>query len=144
MKSIRKFAYAVVMTLSALNFAPSLASAQEPASGRFTLPHDVHWGKANVPAGEYRFSYAYNGVSGILSLSKLDGARKGYLFLVNDVNETTQLGPSRLVLSTTPEGSYVSYMQLPEFGMTLHFPLPSRTSEKQIAKTVTTAMAAAQ
>ena len=144
MTSIRRFFYASLLALTTLTYAPGLASAQEPASGKFTLPHDVHWGQANVPAGEYRFSYAYNGVSGIFSLSKLDGARKGYLFLVNDVNETTQVGPSRLVLSTTPEGSYVSYMQLPEFGMTLHFPLPSRMSEKQIAKTVTTAMAAAQ
>ncbi len=144
MTSIRRFFYASLLVLTTLNFAPSLASAQEPASGRFTLPHDVLWGKASVPAGEYRFSYESNGVSGVLTLSRLDGARKGYLLLVNDVDETTQLGPSRLVLNTTPDGSYVSAMQLPESGMTLYFHAPSPMSEKHIAKTVTTAMAAAQ
>jgi len=36
MKSIRNFAYATVLTLSTLNFAPSLASAQD-AAGSFTL-----------------------------------------------------------------------------------------------------------
>ena len=55
MKSIRKFAYAAVLTLSALNFAPSLASAQDEG-GKFTLPHEVLWQNAVVPAGEYRFS----------------------------------------------------------------------------------------
>ena len=144
MTSIRRFFYASLLVLTSLNFAPSLASAQEPASGRFTLPHDVHWGKANVPAGDYRFSYSYNGISGVLALSKLDGARKGYLLLVHDAEETSLSGPSRLVLNTTSDGSYVSSMQLPEFGMTLYFPVPSQTSEKQIAKTVTTAMASAQ
>ena len=54
MKSIRKFAYAALLTLSALNFAPSLA-AQEPARGAFTLTHEVHWQKNIVPAGEYSF-----------------------------------------------------------------------------------------
>lgn len=42
MKSIRKLAYAAVLTVSALNFAPSLASAQDEG-GRFTLAHNVHW-----------------------------------------------------------------------------------------------------
>jgi len=144
MTSIRRFIYASLLVLTTLNLAPSLASAQEPASGRFTLPHNVLWGKANVPAGDYRFSYDSNGISGVLSLSKLDGARKGYLLLVNDVDETTQLGPSRLVLNTSPDGSYVSAMQLPEFGMTLYFRAPSQMSEKHTARTVTTAMAAAQ
>ena len=79
MTSIRRFIYASLLVLTTLNLAPSLASAQEPASGRFTLPHDVLWGKANVPAGDYRFSYDSNGISGVLSLSKLDGARNAGL-----------------------------------------------------------------
>jgi hypothetical protein len=53
MTLIRKFAYATLLALTALNFAPSLASAQEPARGKFTLTHEVHWGDAKVPAGDY-------------------------------------------------------------------------------------------
>jgi len=37
-----------VLTLSALNFAPSLASAQDEAE--LQLPHEVHWQNAVVPA----------------------------------------------------------------------------------------------
>ncbi|HZW95416.1 MAG TPA: hypothetical protein VFF64_20870 [Candidatus Eremiobacteraceae bacterium] len=55
MKSIRRFVYAALLVLSALNFAPSLASAQD-AAGTFTLTHEVHWQSAIVPAGKYRFS----------------------------------------------------------------------------------------
>src|SRR5258708_25370433 len=51
MKTIRRFAYAAVLTLSALNFTPSLAFAQD-AAGTFTLPHEVHWQNAVVPAGK--------------------------------------------------------------------------------------------
>ena len=35
-------------------------------------------------------------------------------------------------------------MQLPEFGMTLHFTVPSHTTERQIAKASTTAVAQGQ
>jgi len=55
MKSIRKFAYAAVFTLSVLSFAPSLASAQDEG-GSFTLTHEVLWQNAVVPAGDYKFS----------------------------------------------------------------------------------------
>jgi len=34
MTSIRNFAYATLLALTALNFAPRLASAQEPARGK--------------------------------------------------------------------------------------------------------------
>src|ERR1700693_4231670 len=79
MTSIRKFAYAALLAFTALNFAPSLASAQEPARGHFTLTHEVHWGNAKVPAGDYEFSFDPNGTARMLSLSKLSGARAGYL-----------------------------------------------------------------
>ena len=67
MTSIRKFAYAALLAFTALNFAPSLASAQEPARGKFTLTHDVHWGNASVPAGDYRFSFDPDGASRMLT-----------------------------------------------------------------------------
>ena len=56
MTSIRKFAYATLLAFTTLNFAPSLASAQE-ARGKFTLTHDVYFGSIKVSAGEYEFSF---------------------------------------------------------------------------------------
>ena len=144
MTSLRRLVYAGLLVLTTLNFAPSMASAQEPAHGRFTLTHDVHWGSAKVPAGDYRFSFESNGISGVLMLSKLNGTRESYMLMVHDMEETKPSDLSQLVLNTTRDGSYVSFMQLPEFGMTLHFSVPSQASEKVIARTVNTAMGSAQ
>jgi hypothetical protein len=141
MTSIRRFAFAALLAVTSLTLAPRQASAQEAAHGSFTLSHDVRWENAVVPAGTYRFSYNSNGVGGILTLNKLDGARAGFLFLARDTEEAKPSDMSRLVLQSTPEGSYVSAMQLPEFGMTLNFRVPA---EKQFAKAITAAQGSAR
>ena len=144
MTSIRKFAYATLLAFTALNFAPRLASAQEPARGNFTLTHEVHWGSAKLPAGDYEFSFDPNATSRMLSLSKLSGPRTGYLLMVSSTEDARTSDLSRLILETTPAGSYVSAMQLPEFGMTLNFSVPSHATERQIAKAATTAAGSGQ
>ncbi|HEY1677311.1 MAG TPA: hypothetical protein VGG04_06380 [Candidatus Sulfotelmatobacter sp.] len=133
MTSTRNFAYAALLAAAALNFAPTPASAQEPVHGRFTLTHDVNWGKAKVPAGDYAFSFDRNAVSPVLNLSKLNGARIGFMVLVPATEDTRTTDASRLLLESTAGGSYVSALQLPEFGMTLRFDVP-HVVEKQIAK----------
>ncbi len=132
-KTLRNFAYAAVLAAATFNLAPSLASAQEPVHGKFTLTHDVYWGKAKVPAGEYAFSFDRNAVSPVLNLSKLNGARTGFMVLVPAMDDIKTSDESRLLLESTADGSYVTAMQLPEFGMTLHFGIP-HVVEKQIAK----------
>ena len=141
MTSIRKFAYAALLAASTLNFAPTLASAQETARGHFTLTHDVHWGSAKVPAGDYEFSFDPDSISRVLSLNKLSGARSGFMMLVPSTDGGRPADTSLLVLESTPSGSYVSAMQLPEFGMTLHFTVPSHATNTEIAKATTTASA---
>ncbi len=74
MTTIRKFVYAAVLAATAMNFAPSLAAAQEPAHGKFTLKHNVNWSNAVVPAGDYEFSYDPYQSRPLLTLSKLSGA----------------------------------------------------------------------
>ena len=138
--SIRKYLYTGLLAISSLSVSPSLASAQEIARGRFTLAHNVHWQNAMVPAGEYRFSVEADGPSSVLTLSKLDGRRTGFLLVVHDTDGGA-VGPSRLVLQNSPDGSYVSAMQLPEFGLTLHFTVPEA---RQIARAGTATQAAGQ
>jgi len=131
MISIRKFAYATLLALTTLSFAPCLARAQGPLQGRFTLPHDVHWQNAVVPAGDYQYSLS-DGME-VLRLSKLSGPRTGFMFLVRETGETRPSDLNQLVLEKTPEGSYVSAMYLPELGMRLHFSVPLH-AEKEVAK----------
>jgi hypothetical protein len=143
MTSIRRFAYAALLAFTALNLAPSLASAQEAARGKFTLTREVHWGSAKIPAGDYRFSFDPNAVSRTLTLSKISGARDGYMLLVPSMEDTKSSDLSRLELETTPAGTYVSALHLPESGVTLHFSVPHIT-ERQIAKAATMAAASGQ
>jgi hypothetical protein len=145
MTTIRKFGFAALLAVTSLSFVPSPASAQENARGTFTLTHDVRWQNALVPAGEYHFSLDSDGPASMLVLTKLSGARTGFMFMVHDTDEI-KASPklNRLVLERTAEGSYVSAMQLPEFGVTLNFAAPPKAVEKQIAKVGTTTLASAR
>ena len=89
MKSIRKFAYAAVLTLSALNFAPSLASAQDEA-GRFTLPHEVHWQNTRCRQEITSSRSSSMGPSEMLTLSKVSGTPRSFMLLVNDTGVARQ------------------------------------------------------
>jgi hypothetical protein len=139
MKSIRKFAYAATLTLSALSFAPSLATAQ--AGGSFTLSHDVHWQKAVVPAGKYKFTVQPDGPARLLMLRKVGSHGANLLLMVTDVEESHPGDLSRLVVVSRPGGSFVQEMRLPEFGVTLQFAVPAETRE--MARVVATGAASA-
>jgi hypothetical protein len=141
MNPIRKFAYAVVLTFSALNFAPSLASAQD-AGGSFTLSHEVHWQKAVVPAGKYRFTIEPDGPAELLTLRKVGGNGASFLILVTYVEESERTDLSRLVMVSRSGGSFVKQMQLPQFGVTLHFAVPEEIREVAQATATSAASAA--
>jgi hypothetical protein len=140
MKSFRRFAYAAVLVLSAMNFAPSLASAQD-AAGSFTLTHEVRWQNAIVPAGKYRFTLGARGPSELLTLGKIGGSGAGFMFLATGTEASQPSDLSRLVVVSRPSGSFVSTMQLPEFGVTLYFSVPAETRE--VAQSAATSAASA-
>jgi hypothetical protein len=143
MTLLRKFLYAGLLALAALSFVSS-AAAQSMAHGKFALPHEVHWQNALVPAGDYRFSLDGNGSLCVLTLAKMSGTRTGFLLLIKGVDDAKATDTNKLVLERTANGSYVSAMQLSQFGMTLRFEVPAQAREQQIAKTTTMASAGAQ
>ncbi|MGA9980445.1 MAG: hypothetical protein WBQ08_17630 [Candidatus Sulfotelmatobacter sp.] len=128
MTSIRRFAYAAALTLSVFSFAPSLASAQE-ARGRFVLTHEVHWQTAVVPAGEYEFSFQPDGPADLLFVRKLSNSGPGFMMLVTDTTEAKPSHADHLTLVAREGKSFVSAMDLPEAGVTLHFAVPSETRQ---------------
>lgn len=132
MTSIRRFVYAAALTVAAISFAPSLASAQA-ARGRFVLTHEVHWQTTLVPAGEYEFSFQPDGPSDLLYVRKLSGSGPGFLMLVTEVTETKPSHPDHLFLVAREGKSFVSAMDLPEAGVTLHFAVPSATRQVAVA-----------
>jgi hypothetical protein len=137
MKSIRKFAYASLLALSLFTLTSVLASAQD-ARGSFTLTHDVQWQKVAVPAGDYKFSVELRGPSEMLTLTKVSGEGSGFMILVNDVDSVapTAVAASdngKLTLVSQSGNRYVSSMELPAIGKTLHFAVPSETRELAMA-----------
>jgi hypothetical protein len=128
MRSIRRFVYSVVLALSALTLTPSPASAQE-MQGSFTLSHEVRWQHYVVPAGDYRFEVQPKGPSAILLLRKVSGNSAGFLILANNAESSKPSDLDRLVVVARPSGSYVSSMELPEFGETLLFAVPTESAE---------------
>ena len=140
MNSIRKFAYATVLTLSALSFGPSLASAQD-AAGSFTLSHEVHWQRAIVPTGKYRFTIDTDGPAKLLTLRKSVGNGAAFMMVVTELADSLPADVSRLVIVSRNGGSFVQQMQLPEFGVTLHFAVP--VESREMAQAVATSAAPA-
>jgi len=141
MTTLRKLIYTAALVLSALNFMPSLASAQESAHGRFTLKRQVYWQNAVIPAGEYSFSVDEN--SSLLVLSKLSGPPAGYMLMVPIKEESKASDTNRILLESGASGSYVSAMYLPQSGVTLRFDVP-HMPEKQIAKAETSTAGSGQ
>jgi len=133
MTSLRKFAFAALLAVTTMNFAPSMASAQEPARGKFTLMHDVRWDGVRVSAGEYEFSYEADRVTPTFNLTRISGRHERLILLVSATENCTLSEPNRLMLEPTADGSYVKAMQLPQFGMTLVFQVPHSVG-RQLAK----------
>jgi hypothetical protein len=114
-----------------------LASAQD-ARGSFTLTHNVRWQNVAVPAGDYKFSVEVRGPSEMLTLSKVSGTGSGFMILVTDVDSTAAATPAtsdngKLTLVSESGNRYVSSMELPAIGMTLHFAVPAETRELAMA-----------
>ena len=128
MRSMQRFVYSVVLALSAFAFTPTSASAQE-MHGSFTLSHGVRWQNFVVPAGDYRFEVQPKGPSALLLLRKVSGSGAGFLMLANAAESSQPADLDRLVLVARPSGNYVSTMELPEFGETLRFAVPTESRE---------------
>lgn len=129
MRSIRKFAYAAVLSLSMFSIPPTLAAAED-ARGSFTLSHEVHWQNIVLRPGDYSFSLKTSGPPTVLTLRGLNGTGTDAMVLVSDIESPKTPEASRLVLVSRDGQSFVSTMELPEYEMTLHFAVPPETPTK--------------
>lgn len=131
MNSTRKIVFTCALTMAVVFLWPAASSAQ--ARGAFTLPHDVVWQGATVPAGDYQFSLDSRGPGQLLTLFKRDGARAGFMMMVTSISTAKGAPVDRLILVPSSGKSFVSIMELPEFDMTLHFKVPKEGTEKEVA-----------
>jgi hypothetical protein len=114
-----------------LNAKP--ASAQV-FRGEFTLPSEVRWGLATLPAGAYSFTLDKCTVDSRLTIYR--GTRYVAWILTNGIGDATS-NRSEMVL----QGGTVRELSLPQIGLTLYYPaynphhLPA-SEEPQLAQSI--------
>jgi hypothetical protein len=116
------------------SLAPQQARAQSPASGKFTLPIEVHWGSATLPKGDYSFTMREVGATEMLIVSEEGKPSRSYM--ISAVGWDLLAGPSpsnKLIIAQAGGEPYVEDLQLGCVGTVLHFGAPSR-KEKLLAK----------
>ncbi len=130
MRSIRTFAYAAFLLLSAFTVQPSLAAAED-ARGNFTLTHEAVLQNQVLPAGTYTFSLKPSGPAEFLLVQNLGKPAFAAMVLVTDVESAKPHQTSRVVLVSKNGKSYVSSIELPQFDMVLRFKVPAE-KERQV------------
>jgi hypothetical protein len=116
-----------ILALVALTgvLAPRVATAQQDESGKFTLPAEVHWGAAVLPAGDYSFSVDSLEASTRLYIFRESGPAVGYM-ITAQARDTMPLSSEKdhLVLEQKDGVVCVTELQLGSEGLVLRFATP--------------------
>jgi hypothetical protein len=97
------------------------ATAQSVAGGSFTLSHEIRWGRANLPAGDYTFSL--NSTSAMSPM--IVKGPKGTVFeLAAAVSDRRIEGPSVLILERRDGTFFVRELDLAEASLEILYTVP--------------------
>ncbi len=120
MKTKRSFTLikTLVLALAALYGFASSASAQSAIRGEFTLPSEIVWGQAVLPAGDYSFNLPSTRAPEIIQIR---GEGKSVLIMAQATSDLPASSDSALVLVRNGDRSVVSSLRLAPLGITLHY-----------------------
>lgn len=120
MKTNRTFCMAktLMLAIAALCWSASLATAQSAARGEFTLPSEVRWGRAVLPAGHYSFDLTSDHPPEIIRVS---GEGKHALIMAQGTGDFQPSTDSALVLVQNGDGLVVRSLRLGPLGITLDY-----------------------
>jgi len=121
-----KLLMAIVITTSSLTAA---ANAQPSFVGKFTLPYEVHWNNAVLPAGQY--SITMDSGDGPALVSSTSGNRSVYT-AVPTISDAEK-GTACLTITVGNERR-VRSLNLPELGQSLIFEPLTQTEREMLAK----------
>lgn len=119
---VRLFAAAI---LAAGLFA-SAGYAQTGFSGKFTLSHEVRWGKNVLPAGQYTINM---GVSATAMVQSRDGKIAFYTPI--PIKNRSEKGPAALTVLVHGNERIVRSLNLPEHGLCLVY-RPTTPAEREM------------
>jgi hypothetical protein len=132
MKSLRNRALAIVAVgIAALGVNARPASAQAAVRGHFTLPNEVHWQQATLPAGDYTFSIKTT--SGPAQM-ELQGPNGGAFVVALTSSKSEISGKSALILEYHSGRRIVRELYLAPIGLRLHYFVPNSSNGQQLAQ----------
>jgi hypothetical protein len=120
----------VTFGLIAICASASSASAQNAFQGKFTLPNDVRWANATLPAGDYTFSLSSTTTPGRVFLQ---GPNGGAFILTSVIDERNEGDSSKLTIEHRGGISFVRSMYLADLGVELTYHAP-KTPEKDVER----------
>jgi hypothetical protein len=108
------------------------ASAQTGVfSGKFTLPYQVRWGGAMLPAGDY--SIYFSSIHSPATVHSMDGKTSAYVF--TNRSGDSERGPSSLTIVTRGIERRVASMNLPEARVSLVYSPLTKAERETLAET---------
>ncbi len=106
------------------------ASAQPSFEGKFTLPYEVHWNHAVLPAGEYAIQVDSKGSPTLLRSTS--GGESAYTSVPIIANR--EKGAACLTVTIRGNERRVRSVNLPQIGMSLIFDPLTKTEREMFAK----------
>jgi hypothetical protein len=106
------------------------ASAQS-LKAAFTLPYEVHWGMAVLPAGSYTITFDSPSSPAIVRTSTGAG---GVLLMPVTTDQAMNDQPDGLIVTTTENGHIVRYLNLREANVSIGYHLFTRSERNLVSK----------
>jgi hypothetical protein len=111
----------IVVAVGSLCLFGSLASAQSAIKGEFTLPSEIHWGRAVLPAGQYSFDLASIRTP---QLIQVRGEGVNVMLMAQASGDRPTPTDSALVLVRQGDKSVVRSLRLAPLGISLYYAAP--------------------
>ena len=125
MKTLRMLA---IFTVAMCAFTVT-ANAQS-VTGRFTLPHEVHWGTATLPAGEYTITMdSLHSATLVQSVSN----SQSFFTRMPTINDSTKR-PTSLVITSFEGERRVRTLNFPQYRRSLIYEPLTKAEREQLAK----------
>lgn len=125
MKTIKMLA---ILTLAMC--APAAAANAQSVTARFTLPYEVHWGTATLPAGEYTIRMdSLHAATLVQSVTN----SQSFFTRMPTMDNNSKL-PASLVITSSQGERRVRSLNLPQYGRSLVYEPLSKAEREQLAK----------
>lgn len=112
-----------ILTIAALGLiavcaSANPASAQDVFKGSFTLPNDVRWANANLPAGDYTFTLKSVALPTRIIVTGPNGSQ---FVMTSSMDQKFSDAPSNLKIERRNGESYVSEIYLADLHIQLNY-----------------------